>query len=93
MSAPALSPLAIALQGLGFGTWLTAVQGLFPVETGVPAEPLQPSAVQAAAPVRRRVRRFAGTLGLNTPLKALKKPAQDLSDTDDEEVLLLLGVL
>lgn len=81
----ALTPLAVALQGIGYGTLLTSLQGLVAV-TVAPADDTQ-GAMAAIAP-RHPVRRWRRLVGVPSPLEQIL--AQELAD---EDVLLELGVL
>jgi hypothetical protein len=72
-----LSPLAIALQGLGYPALLVALQGLVGLlQAAVEAEA---AGGGTARNTRRKVRRVS--------------PALPLLDQDEDELLLMLGVL
>ena len=73
-----MNPLAIAVQGLGFGAALVAVQGLL----AVIAEEVR--AVESAAGGGLRVRRKARRVSLAWPAD---------HPVDDDEAVLLAGLL
>lgn len=79
-----LTPLAVALQGIGYGTFLTAVQGLAVFdEPGPPVITLLPQGAHGKP--RRRARRL---IPLRVPSQAV------LPEQDEEELALkLLGML
>lgn len=52
-----LNPLAAALQGIGYGSLLTALQGLWAVTVVPPPLPIESPGAMAAFRPRRRVRR------------------------------------
>jgi len=85
-----LTPLAVALQGIGYGTLLTALQGLVAV-TIAPELPV--IGFQAPIRPRRHVRRVFPTWEpIAAPaVIAPAQPAEDLVELDDEEVLALLA--
>lgn len=80
-----LTPLAVALQGIGFGTFLAAVQGLAVVEEPVP--PTGPSAPPAQPFARHRRR------GRRLPRAVAPSVAVTIEQDDEELALMLLGVL
>jgi hypothetical protein len=78
-----LTPLAIALQGIGYGTFLTAVQGLALFDIGPPSS--APEAQGSHGRPRRRTRRI---IPVRLPSEAV------LPNEDEEELALqLLGML
>ena len=81
-----LTPLAIALQGIGYGTLLTSLQGLLAV-TATPEPFDDTGGAQAAVRPRRRVRRWASLAAVPAPWELMQA-----ADRDDEE-LLALGAL
>lgn len=81
-----LTPLAVALQGIGYGSLLTSLQGLLAVT--IAPEPIENLGSQAAAlKPKRRVRRWQ-TLA-SVPAWA------DLfaEEHEDEELLMEIGAL
>ena len=82
-----LTPLAVALQGIGYGTLLTAMQGLLAVTVAPPLVIDEPQGSMGRIAPRRRVRRTGIATAL-LPHDAFAAPAQD-----EEELLLALGVL
>ena len=79
-----LTPLAVALQGIGYGSFLTAVQGLAVIEDTVqpPIITLLPQGGHGKIKPKRRARRL------------LPLPQVDLADTEEDELALqLLGML
>lgn len=78
----ALTPLAVALQGIGYGTLLTSLQGLVAV-TAAP-EPFDDTAgsLAAIAP-RHRVRRWRRLFDVPNPADLLAS-----LEAEDEELLL-----
>jgi len=78
---PALSPLAIALQGIGFGTHLTALQGLVAVEEA--ATTARPLVISAAWLKRMRERREA--LRTRPPARDSKTRKQIEEEADELE--------
>lgn len=91
----ALSPLVVALQGVGYGPLLMALQGLLAVDQAQPAQPVQPYIFGAVSmPTRRRVLRSRRPLRQWFPLAP--DPAKDAAKEDADQdtlSLLLLGVL
>lgn len=85
-----LTPLAVALQGIGYGTLLTSLQGLVAVTI---APELPPIGFQAPITPRRRVRLVVPTWEpiAATPVAPIAKPVEDLVELDDEDVLALLA--
>jgi len=83
----ALTPLAVALQGLGYGSFLSALQGLAEV-TVAPAD-IEPTPPGALAPVkvRHRTRRWSSFAAIPTPWEALFD-----AEREDEELLFEIGV-
>ena len=82
---PQLTPLAVALQGLGFGTHLTALQGILVVEPVLPPPVGKLLAGGLASRPRRRSRRL---------LRPVAPAVLIQPDQDDEELTLqLLGML
>lgn len=76
-----LSALAIALHGIGYGTMLTALQGLLAVTSFEPPD----TGVHGYVKTRRRIRRLVGTSWID--VEELRREAE----RDDEDVLALLG--
>lgn len=83
----ALTPLAVALQGIGYGTLLTALQGL--VAVTLAPEPFDDKAgsLAAIAP-RHRVRRWRRLFDAPNPADLLAA-----LEAEDEELLLEAGAL
>ena len=83
----ALTPLAVALQGIGYATLLVSLQGLVAVTVAPPPIELATGS-QAAFTPRRRVRRWV-------PLASAPNPYELLLEANrrDEEELVLLGAL
>lgn len=81
-----LSALAIALHGIGYGTLLTALQGLLAVSLFEPAA--QSLGGHAALKVRHKTRRYKSLAVALTPFEAI-----GASEADDEELLLSIGAL
>lgn len=82
-----LTPLAVALQGIGYGTLLTSLQGLVAVTVAPPYVADEPQGSMGRIPAKRRVRRS----GIATAL--LPHEVQWAGQKDEEELLLALGVL
>jgi hypothetical protein len=81
-----LTPLAVALQGIGYGSFLTAVQGLAVIEDTVqpPIITLLPQGGNARFRPKRQVSRF----------RRLPPQPAPASDTDEDELALqLLGMI
>ena len=79
-----LTPLAVALQGIGYGSFLTAVQGLAVIEDTVqpPIITLLPQGSHGKFKPKRRARRL------------LPLPQVLPADTEEDELALqLLGLL
>ena len=81
----ALTPLAVALQSIGYGKLLSSLQGLLAVT--VAPELLEQLGSLAAIKPRRRVRRAGRLLPLVAP------GAQPVDESEDEDVLALVGAL
>ena len=83
----ALTPLAVALQGIGYGTLLTSLQGL--VAGTLAPEPFDDTAgsLAAIAP-RHRVRRWRRLFDVPNPADLLA-----VLEAEDEELLLEAGAL
>lgn len=83
----ALTPLAVALQGIGYATLLVSLQGLVAV-TVAPTPVELTTGTHATITPRRRVRRWV-------PLASAPNPYELLLEANrrDEEELLLLGAL
>jgi hypothetical protein len=89
----ALTPLAVALQGIGYGSFLSALQGLADVTVAPAAEDeAGPGGVHAPIKARRRVRR---AVYLPADWEEPPDPAAlaALANREDEELLFELGVL
>lgn len=83
----ALTPLAIALQGIGFGTLLTSLQGL--VVVTIAPEPFDDTAGSLAAiQPRTRVRRWRRLFDVPNPHELLAA-----LEAEDEEILIEAGAL
>ena len=82
-----LTPLAVALQGIGFATLLTALQGLLAV-TIAPGTEDPPRGSLAPIKPRHRTRRWSSLAAVPLPLDLLAE-----SERQDEELLFELGVL
>lgn len=76
----ALNPLAAALQGIGYGSLLTALQGLWAVTTIPALLPIEAAGGHAVLQPRRRVRRT-----WLTPYQAITEPPPAAAPVDDEE--------
>ena len=86
----ALTPLTVALQGIGYATLLTALQGLVAVTIAPEPVLIDATGSQAAFNVKRHVRRFRGVTALLPPAT----PSAPLVDEqDEEEALSLLGLI
>lgn len=85
-----LTALAIALQGIGYGAALTALQGLTAATLFALPEPA-PAAAQAAVRPRRRVRR-AIAVGLLRPSVDVATD-EESRQREDEALLLTIGAL
>jgi hypothetical protein len=83
-----LSPIVIALQGIGYGAFLTALQGLHALVIAPAPIEETPAGSLATIQPRRRVRRWLSTAVVPLPSKTVLDDEQD-----DEETLLALGVL
>ena len=82
-----LSALAIALQGIGFDTLLTSLQGL--VAVTIAPEPFADAAGSLAViQPRTRVRRWRRLFDVPTPHDLLA-----MLEIEDEEILLEAGAL
>lgn len=80
-----LTPLAVALQGIGYGTHLVALQGFLAVDSPPVPPVVKLSEVGFHRIPRRRSRRLP---------RAVAPSVAILPDTDDEELTLqLLGML
>lgn len=83
----ALTPLAIALQGIGYGTLLMSLQGL--VAVTIAPEPFDDAAGSLAAiQPRHRVRRWRSLFDVPSPAELLAA-----LEAEDEELLLEAGAL
>lgn len=82
----ALTPLAVALQGIGYGTLLTSLQGLVAV-TVAPTVDDTAGSMAAIAP-RHRVRRWRRLFDVPNPADLLTA-----LEAEDEELLIEAGVL
>lgn len=83
----ALTPLAIALQGIGYGTLLTSLQGL--VAVTIEPEPFDDTAGSLAAiQPRHRTRRWRRLFDVPNPAELLAA-----LEAEDEELLLEAGAL
>lgn len=81
-----LTPLAVALQGIGYGTLLTSLQGLVAV-TDFSAPPENLGSEAAGLKVKHRVRRWK-------TLASVPAWAELFTDEEeDEELLLEIGAL
>jgi hypothetical protein len=92
-----LNPLAAALQGIGYGSYLTAVQGLAAADLVLQAA-RDAQHPQPAFKPRKRVRRLRGphwvTLApLHAPAAAQDWQAAEDAESEDEEALMLAGAL
>ena len=84
-----LTPLAIALQGIGYASQLAALQGLVAV-TAVPGDPAdaEPASGSHAAPKpRRHAVRWRSMAAVPAPWEQFAEQSRD------EDELLALGVL
>jgi hypothetical protein len=83
----ALTPLAIALQGIGYGTLLASLQGL--VAVTIEPEPVDDTAGSlAAVQPRHRPRRWRRLFDVPNPADLLAA-----LEAEDEELLLEAGAL
>ena len=85
----ALTALIVALQGVGYGPLLTALQGLQALDAVPPIDPATEPAATGLATLRprHRVRRWTPFSAL-PPVQAIK-----IGDEEDEALLMALGVL
>ena len=85
-----LTPLAVALQGIGYATLLVSLQGL--ADVTVAPEYVEPPGSHMAAVPKRRIKRWPRPVDVPAPVVAMKTPVVD-DEQDDEETLALVGAI
>lgn len=81
-----LTPLAIALQGIGFATLLTALQGLVAVTDA--SDQVESQGILGAIKPKRRVRRWTTLASVPAAWEEQLK-----AQLEDEDLLLEVGAL